>query len=374
MKNLRCSFSSPISTVLLGLSLLVSACGGAINTDVASDDAALSSKGAIKMVQTNLVSDQPGVAAVTDPNLLNPWGIAFNPGGGAWISDNHSGLTTVYDPTGALKLTVSIPPPGGATSLSAPTGQVINNVATDFKGDKFIFVTEDGTISGWQPAPGTVLRVDNSKLSSNYKGVALARAAHGMQIYAAAFRTGTIDVYDNAYRAVHTHGGFTDSSLPRGYAPFNIALLDDVLFVAYAKQNPEKGDDVSGAGHGYINAFDTEGNLLRRVVSKGALNSPWGLAMAPPSYGKVANTLLVGNFGDGRINAYKLPDFGGYDTSSARLVGPLGDKSGLPISIENLWALTIGPDAGGANSNQLYFTAGTGHEAHGLFGRLELAQ
>lgn len=361
----------------LSLVLLGAACG-ASTPDLAVDEqpelesgkADARRKIAGRVTQTNLVSDQPGVAAVTDPQLVNAWGIAFNPNGGAWISDNHSGLTTVYDAAGALKLTVTLP--GANAGAAAPTGQVANDVATDFFGDKFIFVSEDGTISGWQPAGGAKVHVDNSKLDSNYKGVAIADAGDGVQLYAAAFRTGTVDVFDSEYKPVVAPGGFVDSTLPKGYAPFNVAAIDGVLFVTYAKQDAEKGDDAHGPGRGYIDAFDTDGFLIQRVVSGGFLNSPWGLAIAPASFGKIAGHLLVGNFGDGRINSYKLPVLSYGSHKSALSYGCLGDASGAPLQIDGLWAIVFAPDTASTKSDQLYFTAGPGGEDHGLYGRITL--
>ena len=338
-------------------------------------DSAGSTKVIGSVTETDLVADVTGVAGATDANLLNPWGIAFNSMGGAWISDNHSGLTTVYDSTGALKLTVTIPAPMGATDPAAPSGQVANNVATDFGGDKFIFVTEDGTVSGWQPSTGAVLHVDNSSKSSNYKGVAIAQSSSGARLFAAAFGTGTVDVLDNKYQPVTCEGGFVDPNMAKGYAPFNIYSNGSVLLVSYARQDSEKGDDQAGAGHGFIDAFDTEGFFIQRVASRGVLNSPWGIAVAPASWGKLAGALLVGNFGDGRINAWKMPSFSGYGSgATATRLGTIAGTNGKPLTIQNLWAVVFAPDAGGANSSQLYFTAGTGGEEHGLFGRIQIAQ
>ena len=324
--------------------------------------------------QRNLVSDQPNVAAYQDPNLVNAWGLAFNPSGPAWVSDNGTGLTTVYDPNGVLLLTVTIPSPTEGET-SAPTGQVFNpDSANSFKHDKFIFVTEDGTISGWQQGfDGTAkLRVDNSETNAVYKGVAIARDHGAARLFAADFHNGKVDIFDGNYSPVAPcDGGFVDKDLPANYAPFNIFASSDLLFVSYALQElPEKEDDVKGVGHGFIDLFDATGHLLERLASRDHLNSPWGMAIAPADFGQIPNRLLVGNFGDGLINVFDL-SLGGLRLR-ADFQGFIGDDQGQALSIDGLWALAFPPAAGGFDSRHLYFTAGPNDENNGLFGRLEL--
>jgi uncharacterized protein (TIGR03118 family) len=342
------------------------------NAESSSDD--LKAKHVVgKLNQVNLTADLASAgAAVTDPNLQNPWGVAFNTKGGAWISDNGTGKTTVYDATGALQLTVDLPGAGGAAS--DPSGQVLNPDTTAFGGDLFIFASEDGTISAWQPKPGASVKIDNSAAGANYKGITIAKASDGERLYATNFGTTKVDVFDSNYAPLAVSGGFEDSQIPAGYGPFNIrSFNDDVLVVTYAKQDKAHHDDVKGSGFGFVDAFDLDGNLLGRLVSHSALSSPWGIAIAPDSYGDIAGDLLISNFGDGRINAYAITS-DAYGNLHARLDGALGDASGKAISIEGLWSINFGPGVGGADADQLYFTAGPDDEAHGLFGRLEIAK
>lgn len=359
---------------------MASACGGqpdpSTSTVGTSQEKLVAANARIAQVlaETDLVADEPMKAAQVDPQLVNAWGISFSTTGKPWVSDNGTGLTTVYDPTtGALLLTVTIPAPMGQEGPSKPTGQVANTDATAFMGDKFIFVTEDGTVSGWQPADGAtaVSHVDNSSMEAIYKGVALAQARTGLRLYAADFHNAKVDVFDASYAPVTVRGRFSDPFLPAGYAPFNILAHDDMLLVAYAKQAlPEKEDDEAGAGHGFIDAFDTEGRFMRRLVSRGALNSPWGMAFAPADFGHVSGRLLVGNFGDGKIHAYEIEGRGRF--RPAEFEGAIGASKTEALTIPGLWALVFAPDAGGLNSKQLFFSAGPDDEAHGLFGRLDL--
>jgi uncharacterized protein (TIGR03118 family) len=326
--------------------------------------------------QRNLVSDG-GIAALhQDPNLVNAWGLAFNPNGPAWVSDAGTGFSSVYDPNGNLLLTVTVPTPTEGTPPSAPTGQVFNADASSFGGDRFIFVTEDGTISGWQPGfdGKAMLRVDNSATGAIYKGVALARTGKDARLFAADFHNAKVDVFDGHYAPdASCAGGFVDANLPANYAPFNIVAQNDMLFVSYALQKlPEKKDDEKGPGHGFVDLFDATGHLLERLISGGALNSPWGMAVAPIGFGQVPGRLLVGNFGDGRISVYKLALEG--LRLGAAFEGFVGDAPTHALSIDGLWALGFPPNAGGFDPNALYFTAGPADETHGLFGRLEVVR
>ena len=315
--------------------------------------------------QQNLVSNIPGLAAWTDPNLVNPWGVSFSPNSPFWISDNGTGLTTLYDGTGTpIPLVVTIPPPTGQQGPAAPTGQIFNPNTASFGGAHFIFATEDGTISSWQGSNGTnaVLNVDNSKANSVFKAIALATNGSNSYLYVTDFRNGAVDVFDSNFNKVSLGGSFTDPSLPAGYAPFGIQASGSRVYVTYALQDAAKHDDVAGPGHGFIDVYDTNGNFIQRLVSMGALNSPWGLAWAPNGFGQFSHDLLVGNFGDGTINVF--------DPQTGNLLGQVDGTNGKPLVNDGLWALTFGNGAGGGSTNTLYFTAGLNHESDGLFGSI----
>jgi uncharacterized protein (TIGR03118 family) len=300
---------------------------------------------------------------VVDPNLVNPWGLAFNTAGPLWTANAGKGLSTAYSSQGAiLAAVVTIPLAAGETAPSAPTG-IAFNPATSFMSDRFIFVSEGGLIAGWQSGATAVTRVDNASSMASYKGLAIATRNNVPRLYATDFHNGKVDVYDQAYVKLTTTGGFADPNLPAGYAPFGIAANGAVVYVSYAKQDAAKADDVKGAGNGYVNVFDFDGVLARRLVSNGALNSPWGLAIAPGDFGTLSHTLLVGNFGDGKINAY--------DATTGAYVSTVIDTAGAPLVIDGLWSLVFGNDTTGAAHNQLFFTAGPGDEAHGVLGRLD---
>lgn len=336
------------------------------------------SAGAAKgtFLQTNLVSDIPGAAKFFDASLKNPWGISSSPASPMWVSDNNAGVTTLYTGDGTkvpLTVTISAGRASSAGTLGSPTGTVFNansvfSGGTDFNGDAFLFATEDGTIAGWKPVGGVfpttaTTEVDNSTigLGAVYKGLALGNNGTANHLYAANFRFGTVDVFNSDFSQAPS---FTDATIPAGYAPFGIQNLGGVLYVTYAKQNAEKHDDVAGQGHGFVDAFDMNGNLLDRLVSHGQLDSPWGLAIAPASFGDFAGDLLVGNFGNGRINAYTA------DKGNFR--GQLESSSG-PIVIDGLWGLRLGNGGAGGDANKIYFAAGINGESDGLFGSIELA-
>jgi uncharacterized protein (TIGR03118 family) len=322
-----------------------------------------------RYTQTNLVSDIPNLAAWTDGNLKNAWGITFGPGGPFWIADNATGLSTLYKADGTpLPLVVTIPPAMGAQGPSAPTGIVFNGTG-DFvvmKDGKmassiFIFDGEDGTITGWNPGvnlTNAVLAVDNSQSGAVYKGLALAITPHGKRLFATNFHAGVVEVYDSKFKWI---GSFTDTSVPARYAPFGIQNINGMLFVTFAEQDADKHDDLAGPGHGFVDVIDTDGHFVRRFASRGKLNSPWGVALAPATFGKFANKLLVGNFGDGRISAF--------DPMSGAFLGQLLDSKGMILSINGLWSITPGGGLGSTTSD-FFFTAGINDEADGLFGKL----
>jgi uncharacterized protein (TIGR03118 family) len=309
----------------------------------------------------NLVTNDQSAhhAQITDANLVNAWGVSHSGGSPFWVSDNGTGVSTLYSVNAAsdnvtkLGLTVSIPGDGSVT------GQVFSNITGAFNKDAFLFVSEDGTVSGWRGALGTSAETLVTGSPSNvYKGVSEATISGHSYLYAANFLAGSIDVIKGDAAAPSLAGNFTDPSLPAGYAPFDIRNLGGKLYVTYALQNGK--DDLAGAGHGFVSVFDLQGNFLSRVATQGTLNSPWGLEIAPSSFGSLAGDLLVGNFGDGRINAY--------DLSNNSFVGQLNDRAGNPLTIEGLWGLVTGNDGAAGSSQKLYFTAGPDDESNGLFG------
>jgi uncharacterized protein (TIGR03118 family) len=270
----------------------------------------------------------------------------------------------LYGGTGAkIPLVVTIPPSGSG----APTGVVFNGTG-GFAGSHFIFDTENGTIAAWSSGTTAATKVP-SVAGSVYKGLALGNNGSGDLLYAANFGTGHIDVFDSNFTSTSVSGGFKDNSLPAGYAPFDVKNLNGKLYVTYALQDAAHHDDVAGAGHGFIDVFDFNGNLLQRLTSQGALNSPWGLALAPSQFGAFGGDLLVGNFGDGMINAY--------DPSSGMFLGALDGTGGSPLVIEGLWGLAFGNGAHSQGLNTLFFTAGIpgspggATEEHGLFGTID---
>jgi uncharacterized protein (TIGR03118 family) len=328
--------------------------------------------------QTNLVSDVPGLAAHTDPRLQNPWGVSLGPDGLFRVDDNHTGLSTVYDAQGHREPgTVEIPLPPGSTgtSPSAPDGTVLNATAGFVIAEggrsapaNSIFATEDGAIAAWAPQVDrrhALLEVDNSAAGAVYKALTLASNDQGTFLYATNFHDGTVDVFDSHFQQVQLAGAFTDPNLPAGFAPFGIKNVNGTLFVTYALQGPDKHDDVAGVGNGFIDEFDTDGNLIGRFAGGGVLNSPHGMALAPAHFGAFSNALLVGNFGDGRINAF--------DLKTGKFLGQLSDAAGRPLVNVGLWGMTFGNGAGGTRTDTLYFAAGINGENDGLFAAIRLA-
>ncbi|HYR23800.1 MAG TPA: TIGR03118 family protein [Chthoniobacterales bacterium] len=306
----------------------------------------------------NLQSDIPGVAAHVDPNLVNPWGMAANSTGTTiWVSDNGTGVSTLYGQDGtARSLIVTIPPASKNKGGGNPTGIAFNGTAF-FKVTKngnsqparFIFASEDGSISGWNPnVDGTnaIIAVDNSKNKAVYKGATLGTATGHNFLYVTNFFSGHVETYDENFQQTNPNG-FADPNLPAGYAPFGIQNISGQIYVTYALQDKKKHDDVHGPGNGFVNVFDTSGNLVRRLVSNGNLNSPWGLALVG------GDELWVGNFGDGKIN--------NYNPTTGAFLGTINRADGTPLQFEGLWALLPLGDG-------VYFTAGIADESHGLFG------
>ncbi len=312
----------------------------------------------------NLVTDDQTVnaAQITDPNLRNAWGISYGPTSPFWVSSNEVGLSVLYrvDPltnaTTKVGLEVSIPGAGNVT------GQVNNPnaAAGDFNGDAFLFVSEDGTISGWRGALGTTAEVFQPASTANsYKGAAISVINGNAYLYAADFAGNQIDILKGNAVAPDLTGTFTDPGIPAGYAPFNIQNLGGTLYVTYALRDPVSGDDVAGLGNGFVSAFGLQGNFLGRVASQGTLDSPWGLTLAPLSFGQFAGDLLVGNFGNGYINVFD---------SSNTFLGQLLGVAGAPLEIDGLWGLIPGNGRGAGSQQSIYFSAGPDGEEHGLFG------
>jgi uncharacterized protein (TIGR03118 family) len=242
-------------------------------------------------------------------------------------------------------------------------------------GDHFIFVTEDGTINGWQGGPVAAIRFDGSKNGAVYKGVTTATHDGQLRLYAANFFSGKVDVFDDTYAPIHeSEEQFDDDDLPRGYAPFNVQADGDLVLVAYAKQDATKQNDAPGEGHGFLDAYDTAGRHRRRLVSREPLNSPWGMTITPSPFGNIGNHLLVGNFGDGHVNVFKIKgtDDAGTHEFHVEHVGQLGVAGGEPLVIQGLWSLAFHAEGNGFHANQLLFTAGPGdQQQHGVFGRLD---
>ena len=323
----------------------------------------------------NLVSDQPGVADFTDKNLVNPWGIDTSASSPFWVNDGGTGLSTVYSSNGAVSATLAIVPPGAKGPTTSVATGIVSNLTGGFpvvagRAPSFMFCSASGTISGWASAVDAThaqLMIDNSATNAVYYGMAISgRAASTTpQIYVANFYSGAIEVYDTNYKPVTVSGGFTDASVPTGYSPFNIQNIGGKLYVMYAKQNPGLRGWVNGAGLGHVAVFDLNGTLIKHLVSGGALNAPWGVAIAPANFGAFGGALLIGNFGDGAINAY--------DATSGASLGALADPLGNPILIPGLWALIPGNGGSGGDANAIYFAAGGANQNHGLLGSLQAA-
>ena len=336
--------------------------------------------------QINLVSDQAGKANLRDPDLVNAWGLAASPGTNAspgsplWVADNGTDKATLYVGTGPASV-AKVPLVVSVTG-AAPTGQVFNAdpnafVVSDSQGNSgpalFIFDTENGTIDGWAPNvnpngtnPSTVTEVArNNGANAVYKGLAEATVKGKSFLYATNFRSGRVEAYDSTFTPVEMPGGlFVDRGLPTGYGPFGIAEIKGMLYVSFAKQDATLHDDVAGSGHGFVDVFTNNGKFVRRLISRGALDSPWGMALAPASFGQFGGDLLVGNFGNGLINVYN-PDNGAH-------LGVLRQSNGVPIQIDGLWGLMFG-NGNAAKTNQLIFSSGPSDESHGLLGKIVVA-
>jgi uncharacterized protein (TIGR03118 family) len=339
--------------------------------------------------QTNLVSDIPGLALHTDPNLRNSWGTSTGPGLPIWVSDNATGAATLYDGQGnpqpgpgphQLVVAIPAPPSAGPGAAGTPDGTVFNPTPDGFAvaengvsgPAQFLFATEDGTIAGWNRAVDpahAVTAVGGSTATDQavnhgtvYKGLALVSTPAGKFLYATNFRFGTIEVFDTNFHQVNS---FTDPTVPAGFAPFGIHNIGGNLYVTFAKQDAAKHDDDAGPGHGFVDVFAPNGTLLQRLASQDRLNSPWAVTLAPATFGAFGGDILVGNFGDGRINAF--------NPATGQFLGQLRTHGG-PITISGLWGLRFPAGSLNATPNALYFTAGPNDEADGLLGDIVPAQ
>lgn len=392
--------------VAAGLALTLAACGGggggsgsvpastasttpttpttpATTASVFADTALVADVAAATTTPTNPTN--PGSYAQTrlaaaathvDSNLINPWGLAFNPAGFSWIANEGTSTSTLYDGNGvAQSLVVTVA--AGANGTAKPTG-IVYNGTSDFKitsgsttaAAPFIFAGLAGTIAAWSPtvdATHALTAVDNGAAGASYKGLAISSVSGVNYIYATDFHNGRVDVFDTNFKPVTLPGGFKDPNLPANYVPFGIQAVGTSIYVSYAPVDPTTHAEQFGAGLGMVNQFDSSGNLVKELVKPGgALNNPWGMAMAPANFGQFSNDLLVGNFGDGTIHAY--------DPSTGNLVGTISDSSGAALTYAGLWAITFGNGIQNQPTNTLFYTAGTGGGAHGLYGRIDFVK
>ncbi len=351
--------------LMLGASVTSAAARGGSSSQRSADDN--------RYQLTRLVSDKPGVAAQVDPNLVNAWGLVAGPATPWWVANNGTDTSTLYDGAGTpLSLIVNV--------ADAPTGTVFNGglgFVVRHRGESapslFLFATEGGTIRGWNPAvpppaPSTKAFkvVDMSGDDAIFKGLAIASTTHGDRLYATDFHNDRVDVFNQRFKPVTIPGAFEDPSIPSGYAPFGIQAVGGGIVVTYAKQDADAEDDVAGPGFGFVDMYSTRGELLGHIASQGVLNAPWGVAMAPDGFGQFGGDLLIGNFGDGTINAFEPVSGGNFD-----FAGTLHRRNGNVMAINGLWALQFGNGGAAGPMDSLFFTAGPNDESHGLFGMIE---
>jgi uncharacterized protein (TIGR03118 family) len=332
--------------------------------------------GGVHYIANTLVTTIDTNGPHTDSDLVNGWGVAINPNGFSWVADEGTGKSTLYDGNGAKQSPPFVSMQAGALGPAHPTG-IVYNATNDFTfsvgettgAPLFLFATLEGQIESWSPAVDVsqaYSRVDNGRVGASYTGLASGTNAENVNLlYAANFAQDRIDMFDGSYSQRHTPGGFNDPSLPAGYAPFGIQQLGGHIYVAYAVFDSGTHESRAGTGLGIIDVFDTDGNLLQHLVAAGgALNAPWGIALAPSNFGPLSNTLLVGNFGDGKINAF--------DTSTGALVGTISDSDGKNIAIPGLWGIAFGNGLNNQPTNTLFYAAGPGGGRDGLYGRIDL--
>ena len=326
--------------------------------------------------QANLVSNRPQVAAHVDRNLVNPWGIAFIPGQTFFIADNRRGAVKVYDAGGNVQLPIQfgIPPHAGSATRPTPSGITVNSTdgfILDGVASQFLVATQDGTISGWASVDGSFPQlaaqaIDNSSHGAVYTGVAVLTPNCCAPFLAVAnFHSGSIEPYTSFFVPLAPPGSFTDPKLPAGYTPFNIQVIGTQVFVTYAMQDAKKQLPVVGAGLGIVSIFDLEGNFVKRFATRGNLNAPWGVAKASANFGRFSNDILIGNFGDGTIDAF--------DPATGKFLGRLKNAAGQIITNSGLQGLTFGANGTG-DANTLYFTAGPNQGLDGLFGAISVTK
>ncbi|HKU14670.1 MAG TPA: TIGR03118 family protein [Steroidobacteraceae bacterium] len=363
---------------LLASALLSVAAAGVYAQDDDADITADSQPGFLRFYHnTPLVSNGAVPANFTDPNLRNGWGVAFNPQGFVWVADQVTGVATLYDGSGQpspqpTPLIVHVPGPDN--SKGAPTG-IVFSAGMDFvvsKGGvsgpaRFIFATLQGNLAGWAPNVDAThaVFVPTGSEHAVYTGLALGGNGTTHLLYAANFVKGSVDVFDGTFKRVTAPGGFVDNNLPARFAPFGIQAINGDIYVTYAKQNDEGDEELHGAGLGIVNVFDPDGHLRKRMITRRVLNAPWGIALAPRSFGKFGGALLVGNLGDGRINAF-APRNGAF-------LGTLRDRKGKPIEIDGLWGIQFGNGILGQKTNALFYASGPNDEADGAYGVITAA-
>lgn len=328
---------------------------------------------ASRYLTTSLVTDLDTPGTQTDELIVNPWGLAFDPTGYGWVANQDTSTVTLYNGNGAVQDLVVEIPAGGAGDAN-PTG-IVHNPTQDFRVtqngvtgvSQFIIAGEAGTLAGFSQAVNATEAVTVYDIGDGpvYKGLAIGRSTGAHYLYAADFLNNNIDVFDRNFVRVALVGHFRDPGLPAGYAPFSIQTVGDRVYVAYARQSTTSADEaVKGAGLGVVSVFNTNGTFIRQLVNGGALNAPWGMAVAPVNFGSFSNHLLVANFGDGRITAY--------NTSNGNFAGTLSRSDGTPIVIDGLWGISFGNGSFSQPLNTLFFTAGPVNETHGLYGRIDL--
>lgn len=330
--------------------------------------------------QTNLVSNESGVAAVTDTDLINPWGMSRGSGTPWWVSDNGTGLSTLYNGAGAKQGLVVTIPAAVAGNTGTPTGTIYNGSATDFllgagTPAKFLFSTLDGTIAAWNFGTAAITKFKTAD-GSSYTGLTSAYIGSAVYLYAANFTKGRVDVYDTAFHPVHFgEERFDDDRLPRDFVPFNVQAIGNDIVVTYALHEKGQMVETDGPGLGFVDIFSSSGELLQRLEHGNWLNAPWGVALAPLDFGRFSHDLLIGQFAGG--GATESSGYvAAYDMATGRLDGMLEDATGAPIAINGIWAISPGNastgnyNAAGAPAAELYFTAGPNHGSGGLIGYL----
>jgi uncharacterized protein (TIGR03118 family) len=364
MQWLRCISRKSVGVVCAAS---LAACGGGGGGGSPTAQPATTS-----LTDAALVSDGVIAAAHTDSNLQNGWGLAVAPGGPFWVADNNSNKATIYDGNGNLQAPI-VTIPAGTNGPANPTGQIFNGTAdfvittaTGSAAAQFIFSGEGGTITAWsQTVSGSTATVayDDGAGGAVYKGLAMASNGGANLLYATDLHNAKIDVFDTHFQKTTVPGGFADPMIPAGFAPFGIQLLNNQLYVTYAKQDATAHDEQLGAGLGYVNVFDLNGNLVKRFASAGVLNAPWGIALAPTDFGPASGDLLIGNFGDGAINRF--------NASTGQSLGVVTLGSGKQLMIPGLWALAFGNGAASQPTNSLFYTAGPNNQTDGVFGRID---